>query len=123
VRPVVCVQGLGFVGAAMAVAVASAKGANGQPAFDVIGVDLPNNVGLARISAINEGRFPFASEDANVGAATRVAWCAGNLSATADPAVYGKADVVVVDVHFDVALDAAPPRADFEPLRSAIRAF
>jgi nucleotide sugar dehydrogenase len=120
-RQVVCIQGLGFVGAAMAVAVASAKTADGTPAFDVIGVDLANNVGLPRIAAINEGRFPFACEDQRVGPATRMAWAAGNLSATADPKVYGKADVVVVDVHFDVALDASPPHADFAPLRAAIR--
>jgi nucleotide sugar dehydrogenase len=120
-RPIVCIQGLGFVGAAMAVAVASAKGADGQPAFDVIGVDLPNETGQARIAALNEGRFPFACEDESVGPATQTAWRAGNLSATADPAVYGRADIVVVDIHFDVALDTVPPRADFAPLRSAIR--
>src|SRR5262245_16019537 len=122
-RPVVCIQGLGFVGAAMAVAVASAKGADGKPAFEVIGVDLPNDVGLARISAINEGRFPFASEDRSVEPATRAACGAGTLSATADPTVYARADVVVVDVHFDVAVDTNPPQADFSPLRAAVRDF
>ena len=32
-RPTVCVQGLGFVGAAMAVSVAAARDANGLPIF------------------------------------------------------------------------------------------
>jgi nucleotide sugar dehydrogenase len=123
VRPLVCIQGLGFVGAAMAVAVASAKDADGKPAFDVAGVDLPDNVGLPRVSAINEGRFPFTSEDQSVSSAAHAAWRAGNLSATVDPAIYAKADVVVVDVHFDVALDKTSPHADFEPLRAAVRAF
>jgi len=39
--PVVCVQGLGFVGAAMAIVVASASDQAGNPRFNVIGVDLP----------------------------------------------------------------------------------
>ena len=38
----VCIQGLGYVGAAMATAVVSARDSKGQPIYDVIGVDLSN---------------------------------------------------------------------------------
>ena len=42
----VCVQGLGFVGFAMAIAVASAKNIDNQePLYKVLGVDLDNEVG------------------------------------------------------------------------------
>jgi len=45
-RKKVCVQGLGFVGAAMAVAVASARSEQNQPLYDVVGVDLATREGL-----------------------------------------------------------------------------
>ena len=61
--PVVCIQGLGFVGAAMATAVAIAIDEEGNPIYNVIGVDLPNELGLARVDAINNGEFPFATSD------------------------------------------------------------
>ena len=38
----VIIQGLGFVGSAMAVAVASKLDDQGDPMFDVIGIDLPS---------------------------------------------------------------------------------
>ena len=40
-RKIVCVQGLGFVGAANAIAIASARDGAGNPLYIVIGVDLP----------------------------------------------------------------------------------
>ena len=59
----VVVQGLGFVGAAMAVAVANAVDVNGKPFFKVIGVDLPTNSGKERIKKINSRLFPFKTVD------------------------------------------------------------
>ena len=43
-RKTVCVQGLGFVGFAMSLAVASAK-KNNKPLYNVIGIDLENEIG------------------------------------------------------------------------------
>ena len=45
----VCVQGLGFVGAANAIAIAAARDSAGHPLYRVVGVDLPNNVGRKRL--------------------------------------------------------------------------
>lgn len=56
-RPIVCVQGLGFVGSAMAVSVASAHDANGLPIFNVFGVDLPSASGLEAIAALSDNVF------------------------------------------------------------------
>ena len=58
-RPIVCVQGLGFVGFAMAVAVASARDERGEPRFNTIGVDLPTPEGEAKLNAVNAGRMPL----------------------------------------------------------------
>ena len=119
-RPVVCVQGLGFVGAAMAIAVAGARGADGKPLYDVIGVDLPSESGRRRIDALNESRFPFETTDARLGAALGEAHAAGNLVACAEPPVFGLAKVVLVDVHLDVDWEAKPPKLAWDGFRRAI---
>lgn len=116
----VCIQGLGFVGAAMAAAVAQARDREGRPAFQVTGLDLPTPQGRARIEAINAGRFPFETADAELEAAVARGRARGNLSAADDPAAYEDADVVVVDVHLDVDFDADPPTARLDGFRRAI---
>ena len=59
----VCIQGLGFVGSAMAVAAALAEGKDGKPLHKVVGVDLPTVSGKNRIANLNKGVFPFATSD------------------------------------------------------------
>jgi UDP-N-acetyl-D-glucosamine dehydrogenase len=122
-RPVVCVQGLGFVGAAMALAVARAADTTGRPYFNVIGVDLPSPAGSARIEAINAGRFPFSATDGNLVTETAAAWKEGNLVATSNPVAYALASVVVVDINCDVLMDETGYRAGVEPFVAGIRAM
>jgi UDP-N-acetyl-D-mannosaminuronate dehydrogenase len=62
-KQVVCVQGLGFVGAAMAVAIALAEDEKGDAIYEVIGVDLNSSIGKTRVDSINQGKFPFKSSD------------------------------------------------------------
>ena len=83
-RPVVCVQGLGFVGSAMAVAVANAIDGNGRPSYNVIGVDLPTPAGLRQIQRLNKGRFPFPVQDSSLQEALKKAWQQGNFWATSE---------------------------------------
>jgi UDP-N-acetyl-D-glucosamine dehydrogenase len=117
----VCIQGLGYVGAAMAAAVAEAREASGEPVYDVVGVDLPTSSGCARIDAINAGSFPFEAGDAVLSEAIRRGRATGNLRATADPSEYENCDIVVVDVPLDVDFDATPPAGKFEGFRAAMR--
>ena len=56
-KPLVCVQGLGFVGAAMSVATAASCDKKGVPFFNVVGLDLDNDSGCRRVSSINQGAF------------------------------------------------------------------
>ena len=120
-RKVVCVQGLGFVGAAMAAATAIASDEEGNPLYDVIGVDLNTKAGLSRVEAINNGRFPFETTDEELTAAVKQGFVQGNLSATTDADVYSKADVILIDVHFDIAFQAANPRLDFAAFTAALQ--
>jgi len=119
--PVVCVQGLGFVGGAMAIAIASARDQEGRPRFTAIGVDLPTPLGQERIDALNAGRFPFVTGDHTLVEAAVAAHAAGNLRATSDPAVFAEADIVVVDIHLDVARVGEASTIDFTGFRAAIR--
>jgi UDP-N-acetyl-D-glucosamine dehydrogenase len=119
--PLVCIQGLGFVGAAMATAVAAARDADGQPCHAVVGIDLDNAEGNARIEAIERGDFPFSTLDPALVEATRRARAAGHLRASNDPNWYALADIVVVDVHLDVDDMHGQPQVSFEALRSAVR--
>ena len=110
-RPTVCVQGLGFVGAAMSVAVANAQDARGKPCFSVIGLDLPTEAGQQRIDALCRGEFPFGTTDPTLVAAAEKAHSQGTLRATNDPSVIASADIIVVDVPLDVQASSDPPRA------------
>jgi nucleotide sugar dehydrogenase len=116
------VQGLGFVGAAMAIAVACAR-REGRPAFDVVGVELDDPPGRTRAGAVNDGRFPFPTVDGELDAAAATCHDAGNLVACADPRAYGRASVVLVDVALDVDWSAQPPRLRLDGFTRAIDAI
>lgn len=119
-RPVVCIQGLGFVGSAMAAAVAAARDGDG-PAFDVVGVELGGDTGETKVAALNAGRFPLTTTDGQLSAAVQRAHVEGNLVATTDPRAFALASVTVVNVPLDVVHDGGRPAAHIEPFREAIR--
>jgi UDP-N-acetyl-D-glucosamine dehydrogenase len=120
-RPVVCVQGLGFVGSAMAVAVAEARDAAGAPRFNVAGIDLPTPDGLAKIDAINAGRLPVAASDAELEAALAAANARGNLVATTDERAYALASVTLVDLPLDVTEANGTPAVHLDGFVEAVR--
>lgn len=133
-RPVVAVQGLGFVGAAMAIAVASAGTPNGTVGdgggthegaagarYTVVGVDLGDAAGRQRIDAVNAGRFPFETTDAELTAALTAARARHNLICVDDPVAYAAADVVVVDVPLDISWRSDTPELRLGGFEAAIR--
>jgi nucleotide sugar dehydrogenase len=120
-RPVVCVQGLGFVGSAMAAAIADARREDGSPCFNVVGVDLPTPEGRSKVEAINAGRLPVATTDRKLAEALKAAHARGNLVATTDEQAYSLASVTVVDVPLDVIETADGPTVTFDTFRGAIR--
>ena len=111
---------MGFVGAAMAAAVAAARNETGAPIFDVVGLDLPTQQGSQRIKAINAGCFPFETTDPDLKSVTSCAVSTGNLRASDDPSEYETADIVIVDIHLDVDFEAKPPTAKFAGFKGAI---
>jgi UDP-N-acetyl-D-glucosamine dehydrogenase len=101
-KPVIAVQGLGFVGAVMSLVCANAI--NGD--YSVIGVDLPRKDTLWKIKSINEGLFPIIASDPKIDQFYNIAKEKGNLFATFDSYAYSKADVIIVDINLDVAKDS-----------------
>jgi len=119
-RRIVCVQGLGFVGAANAIAIASARDGAGDPLYAVVGVDLPTESGRERAAALNRGAFPFPTTDAALVAAAQSVRGAGNLVAVTDAGVFGAADIIVVEIGLDIEDKAVSPKVDLPPFRAAI---
>jgi nucleotide sugar dehydrogenase len=117
----VCVQGLGFVGAAMVAAISAARDSHGHPWFEVVGVDLPTASGQARIDALNAGCFPFETTDATLNETIKRGLDIGNLRASADPSEFETCDIVVVDVHLDVDFATNRATARFDGFLAAIR--
>lgn len=98
----VVIQGLGFVGSAMAVAVSNSVNDSADYLFNVIGVDLPSTEGRKRINSINEGKFPFVTNDKTLNDKLQKSIERGNLIATSDNNVYSKADIVLVSINCDL---------------------
>ena len=117
----VCIQGVGFVGAAMSIAVSRASNDGKNPIYDVIAVDLPNEIGLERVNAINKGEFPFETSDKFLLDSIKKAHRQGNLHATTDPAVYSNADIVLVDVQFDISYLDDKPKIFIDEFRKSIQ--
>lgn len=120
----VVIQGLGFVGAAMAVAVANAVDVHGTPYFDVVGIDLNTVAGNNRINSINSGTFPFETVDMTIVKGTEDAVKRGNLRGTTDESMLENADVVLISVNLDItAIEGTAPSVDFAPFKSAVHSL
>lgn len=122
-RKVVVVQGLGFVGSAVAAVIAAARTAGDEPPYSVIGVDLATPGSYWKIARLNEGRAPIASPDAEfdqlVAEGVRVS---KNLCATSSEHAYELAHVIVVDVQLDVVDRAVESAADIQLRLSGLEA-
>lgn len=121
-RPVVCVQGLGWAGTAMAASIAAARNGDGSPAFTAVGVELPTSEGRAKVEELNAGRVPMRAADDHLAAAVADGRVLQNLAATTDPSAFGSADVTVVNVGINVTRGpAGEPVADLDAFARAIR--
>jgi nucleotide sugar dehydrogenase len=111
-KKIVVVQGLGFVGAVMAIVCANAL----TEEYAVIGVDLPGETTYWKIRSINDGVFPLIADDPKISQFFENSRKKGNLLATCDPVAYKYADIVIVDVNLDVQKSSREDGAlvDFE---------
>lgn len=118
-KPIVVVQGLGFVGAVMSLVCANALHAD----YAVIGVDLATPAAWWRVASLRAGRFPLTASDPKIDEFHIRSKELGNFHATTDPYAYSLADVIIVDVNLDVAkhgVDDPSYGVDLSGFRSAI---
>ena len=102
-RKVVVVQGLGFVGAAVAAVVAGKNRPDGEPMYFVIGVDMALSSSFWKVGKINDGECPYPSPDRELmGLFSSTVLDRKNLVATVSEEVYSLADIIVVDVPLNV---------------------
>ncbi|NER87928.1 nucleotide sugar dehydrogenase [Moorena sp. SIO3A2] len=114
-RQIVVVQGLGFVGSAVAAVIAAATDEAGQPLYFVIGVDLPSPSGYWKVGKLNDGLAPIVSPDPELPQLIHEAvYKTQNLEATVSEEVYTLADVIVVDIHLDVLNRLAQTAAEIK---------
>lgn len=119
--PIVAVQGLGFVGSAMALSVANAVAGDEAPYFNVVGVELDNEAGRRKVDLLNGGELPVKSSDPKMLAAMERANKQGNLVATTAQDIYARASIVIVDIHLDVNMtDLKNPSVDFTGIKKAV---
>ena len=97
-KKVIVVQGMGFVGAVMALVCANAL----TEEYAVIGVDLADEANFWKIKSINDGIFPLVADDPKISNFFEIAKRKGNLYATYDDVAYSFADVVIIDINLDV---------------------
>jgi len=81
-KPIVLIQGLGFVGSVMSLVVANAI--NGD--YAVIGIDQDTDAGRKTVDSLNNGVFPITADDPKIAEFFESACKRGNFFATVDPA-------------------------------------
>lgn len=102
-RPLVCVQGLGFVGLAVATVIANAKDSSGSPLYNVVGLDIPNRASF--YDQLNQGQMPFHCEDQSFPQELKQAYEQKNFLATSETNYLSQADFVICDVNLDINLE------------------
>src|ERR1035438_1940865 len=96
-------QGVGFVGAAMAVAIALSKDDAGRPRYNVLGVERPIPSSFWKCCRANEGVPPYETVDQELVSSHKLAVITnGNLKFTWVEEAYEFADTIVVDINLDV---------------------
>jgi len=122
-NPIVCIQGLGYVGSAMAIAVSSRLDINDEPLFNVIGLDVPNRMGKERIDSINLGIVPFKTSDKKLSNELKKSIKRGNLIATSDENMYSKASVVLVSINCDLIKSKGKESIALDPFTDSIKSI
>ena len=124
-KQIVIVLGLGYVGAVVAAVVADCEKDNKIPYF-VIGVDLPTKDSYWKIPTINGGISPFNVEDPEVKKLfKRTVKKKKNLKATWVKESYPEADIILVDINFDIIKNEIGNAKNFKvninPFKKAIK--
>ncbi len=120
---IICIQGLGYVGSVMSVAVGLAKNNFKEKNFKIVGVEKPTKRGKQIIDDINKGIFPFRSNDFELKKSLKKINKAGYLEATSSTSVYKKANVILVNVNCDLIRIKGKTEIDLKKFKRCIIEF
>ena len=97
----ISVVGLGYVGSAMAIVLADARNKK-KIFFDVTGLDLKTQTGLARINKLNSCQFPFKTKDKQIYNKLKKIKKQKNLKAKIfNPKTIQESSVILISTNFD----------------------
>ena len=116
-RETICIQGLGYVGAAMSILVASTV-KNKEPIFNVYGLELNNKIGKKKIKQLNSGNFIANIADDKLKKSIKLVKKNKNFYATSNKKVIANSDIIICNINLDIKkknLDC-----DFKSFKTAI---
>ena len=111
----VVVQGLGFVGAVLAVVIASLK--KDKYLYSVSGLEQNSVQGLEKIDKMNKGIFPIKSTDPKLKKIFKKAKLNKNFECTAQLNCLKKADIIISTINLDIGGNVNKPKVDLDPLK------
>lgn len=117
-KETICIQGLGFVGAAMSILVASTIKKN-KPIFNVYGLELNNKKGKEKIKKLNSGKFIANTTDVKLIKKIELVKKYKNFYATHDKKVIGISDIIVCNINLDIIKNKKID-CDYKNLKKAI---
>jgi UDP-N-acetyl-D-glucosamine dehydrogenase len=100
-KSTICVQGLGFVGAAMSILVASTTKRN-EPIFNVYGLELNNKKGREKIKKLNSGKFITNITDNKLKKNIELVKKYKNFYATFNKKVIALNDIIICNINLDI---------------------
>jgi nucleotide sugar dehydrogenase len=99
----IAIIGQGFVGALMSIACARILGGNKKPIYNVLGLEQKTLTGSKRVESINNGIFPFDTNDEFLKKEFKKIIYNKNYSATLDKNEIDNADIFIVSINIDVS--------------------
>ena len=117
----IIVQGIGYVGAALSVAIASRRDKKNKPLFNVIAINKKNKIGSERIKNINSGIFPFKTKDNKLQRELKKSILQKNITAGNSLKFYKSASVVIICINCDLIGKNNKISIDFKPFKKAIK--
>ena len=98
----VAVQGIGYVGAALSVAIAGRLDKKNKPLFNVMAINEKTELGLQRVKNINSGVFPFKTKDNKLQQELKKSILRKNIIAGHSLSYYKLASVIVICINCDL---------------------
>lgn len=119
-KPIICIQGLGFVGTAMMIAIAS-RFLKNKNLFYVIGIDKNNTRGKKIAKDLNSGNLTINTTDKDLQTSFKKIFSKKNFFATTDKNYIKYADIIISDINLDLKKNKKNIYVDFTNFKSAMK--